>query len=72
MCNEMRCMKLLPHLDNFTHWKYENKLAYEILNWGNLKKTWKDMEILCQAGLYVKNIIIIYQEIHPAVNALFC
>lgn len=63
---------LLPDLDNFTHWKHENKLAYEILNWGKLKKTWKVMEILRQAVLYVKDIIIIYQEIHPAVNALFC
>lgn len=68
----MRCIKLVSHPENSAHWKYENKLAYEILDWRKLKKTWKDMEILSQAGLCVKDLMIIYQEIYPAVDVQFC
>lgn len=63
MYNEMRCIKLVSNPENSMHWKYENKLAYELLNWEKLKKTWKDTEIFIQAGLCVKNLIIIYQQI---------
>lgn len=30
------------------------------------------MEILSQAGFCVKDLIIIYQEIYPAVDIIFC
>lgn len=38
---------------NPEHWKYENNLAYKILNWKKLIKTWKYMEILSQTGFFV-------------------
>lgn len=52
-CNEMRYIKLASYPEKPAHWKYESKLAYEILNWRKLKKTWKDMKILSQFGLFV-------------------